>query len=289
MDPARRHLALPLLACVWLGAGCIRDAGVAGTVFACEADDACLAGSACVSGACAPAGRAPGDAGSGDDVADVAAPLDAAGAEDSAPGPDDADDDVVVDLDVDVDADADGPCDPIRQLGCGPDENCTFLGAFDEPQCEPSGPAGEGEPCSGQTPCAVGLCAQLSAGLPFVCFGFCATVADCDGETCLDVGQSFGLCQIPGLYAPCDLLTGTPCVAGQGCYLATGEEEPVCLPAGTATVAQACDNANDCNVGLACVLDACRQLCTVGGDDCGDEETCEAYLGAAGWCGADDL
>ncbi len=250
-------------------------------MFACDEDADCLAGAQCVNGVCQPAGYVSEPDVDIDD-ADAVIPS----GEDA--GPMGA---VITSSDAgapDIEQDAGGPCDPIRQTGCAADENCTFFGELDAPECAPSGPSGEGEPCSADVSCAQGLCAQLSADLPWVCFAFCGTDSDCDEVTCLDVGQSFGLCQIPGLYAPCDLLTGEPCVGGQGCYLATGEDEPVCLPAGTATVAQGCDNANDCNVGLACVFGTCRQLCEMGEDGCADGESCTTYLDDAGWCELDE-
>lgn len=277
-----RLIPLPSVLALLLVA-CISPAPIAGETFACSSTAACLSGSTCSGGVCIPRTRVSADA--------DAPPVDAATVDvppvDTSPsdaGP--------VAPDVIPDAGPAEPCDPVRQTGCPEGENCTYLGETDEPQCAPAGPAGYGESCSAEEPCAEGLCVSLTPGLPFLCFRFCASGLDCPlSGQCLDVGQEFGLCQIAGLYAECDLLTGAPCEGGQGCYFATGEDEPICLPAGTATLDDACDNANDCNVGLACVAGACRALCDPeAGEECPgiDGAECKGYFGDAGYCLVED-
>lgn len=75
----------------------------------------------------------------------------------------------------------------------------------------------------------------------------------------------------------CDLLNGTGCAEGEGCYfgaMSGGTPAPICVPAGAGVDGAACTNINDCAPGLTCADGACRHVC------CGtNDSNCPAATG----------
>lgn len=195
---------------------------------------------------------------------------------------------------------ADGPCDPVARTGCPEDATCTYIALADpDPVCAPAGTAPYGEACSADDPCAAGICLALNDAAA-LCYRFCAAPEEgsaeaeagetgCpDAAACLALDNAqYRICEIPGVYATCDLLDPVQCPADQGCYRIASEVEPVCLPSGSALVGDPCDTANGCVAGLACVDTLCRPLCDItAATPCADEgASCEPYFeGGVGYC-----
>src|SRR5690606_723929 len=72
-----------------------------------------------------------------------------------------------VDLDPAV-----GACDPLCQTGCGPGEHC-ILDADTMAFCEDAGVGAQGQACSADTECAVGLHCRGVAGSARRCLNYC--------------------------------------------------------------------------------------------------------------------
>jgi hypothetical protein len=179
-------------------------------------------------------------------------------------------------------------CAPFAETSdCPAGETCTWVGDVPAPICAPAGDAAIGEACGDQTLCAEGVCLALN-GSASRCFALCRDAADCGAEGCLDLdGAAFRICDQPGLNPACDLLAPT-CAAGSGCFIVAGEETPVCVPAGDVAPGGACEYANSCLVGDACINGSCRDLCDPAGaalPACADGATCTAIPETnAGFC-----
>jgi len=187
-----------------------------------------------------------------------------------------------------ADAATDWACDPVAQTGCGESENCTFTTASgDRPVCTAQGDLGYSEPCLGGS-CERGICLSLNA-TEFLCYRFCSTPEDCsEVPSCLTLtGAPYGVCEIPGIYTPCDLLAQS-CEQDKACHWVSGQESPICLPAGQGAIGSECaGNAARCRAGLACVNDRCEALCALdAAAPCGPGSACVTLYEpqGAGYC-----
>jgi hypothetical protein len=170
---------------------------------------------------------------------------------------------------------------------CPAGQTCTWVGDVPAPICAPAGDAAPGEACGESSLCAEGVCLALNDE-PSRCFSLCRDAADCGEEACLTLeGASFRVCGLPDLYPACDLLAPA-CAEGRGCFIVQGEEAPVCVPAGEVAVGAACEFANSCLAGDACVNGSCRDLCDPAGaalPACPDATSCVAIPDTnAGYC-----
>jgi hypothetical protein len=142
--------------------------------------------------------------------------------------------------------------------------------------CGVPGSAHEGEACSADTDCAVGVCEDGA------CHSYCA-VCDLTTNTCPDLNQASADHCPPSSYctvgeflsgnhlfaarcAPgCDPFSPTSCASGS-CYMAYGG--PICSRTGAMPVGGACTYNDDCVAGDACFDGECWPLCHVSGTDC---------------------
>jgi len=154
---------------------------------------------------------------------------------------------------------------------------CRYLrpAAGEEPRglCEAAGTATEGMPCvrSDTMPdtCAEGLICNDGTCRQWCCDG---NNADCPlGQFCLGGPGSVAICREG---AACNVIDGSGCDAGEGCYLAGPDRD--CFTAGTLAEGESCMFIDDCSPGHSCLAlsetdpSLCRKLCdpAMAGADC---------------------
>jgi hypothetical protein len=236
--------------------------------------------------------------------ADIAAPVDTSDADGLDTDVTSPDVEVTTEVDRDDAGDVDGamdttedvasggevvlPCEPVADEGCVDDETCTWASLdAEEPTCEPAGPGAPGDPCSTEAGCAAGVCLDLN-GTGSVCHVLCEAAEDCgDQAPCQALeGLPFDICERWSVYVVCLLLDPTTCPEARGCYLVGDHPDPVCLVPGAGQPGEACDVANGCEAGGACVEGMCRSLCDpAAGEPCLEPlQTCAPYYQGAGVC-----
>ncbi len=162
-------------------------------------------------------------------------------------------------------------CNPIAGTGCADGEKCIY----DESNlktCVPAGDTPGGSPCQDTSECIEGMCLQLN-GTDSYCYTFCKTIGHCPNNApCLEIQDApYKVCKIDDLYDNCDILA-QDCEEGKGCYSVAGEDQPVCIPAGTSPLGGECQGPSDCAPGTHCVNFRCYELC-----DKNDPEACGLF------------
>lgn len=172
-----------------------------------------------------------------------------------------------------ADCPATGTCDSpealIDQVGCGLGEMCTIVDQNGNIGCGAEGVVADYGECNGTIgDCTAGAFCGAN-GTTGMCMPYCdLTARVCPGSgVCAyafttTAGQ-VGLCAAPD---GCDLVDATGCDTGEGCYIAGGNGETLCITAGTIAVGAACVFSNDCGIGVGCLGDVCVELCKVAGD-----------------------
>jgi len=151
-------------------------------------------------------------------------------------------------------------CDPFGAAVCATNEHCTYFGNNAESVCAPSGAITTGDFCGQTNRCQEGICLALNGTSPR-CFDFCRDGNDCGDNACLAINDAkFSVCRVAGIYPTCELLAQN-CDENKACYAVLGEPDPVCLKAGTVVAGEACNYADSCEKGAACVNSTCRTLC----------------------------
>ncbi len=171
-----------------------------------------------------------------------------------------------------------GTCDesPCRlvlpQCGCPSGQMCTRATAGSMMRsCRPNGSLPLASPCSFSTECSPGhACIRVNG--QGVCARWCETSSDCTTECMqLVVGDDVGACRVA-----CSPIDDTGCPSGFSCFAAlgqvfeTGAAQAVTICGGPGAVAEggACSGPFDCQAGLSCPTDTCRQLCDVDAPSC---------------------
>jgi hypothetical protein len=187
-----------------------------------------------------------------------------------------------------------GDCDPICQTGCDVGDHCIATGDPLEAICEGAGVGAQGEECSADTECGVGLhCRAIGQG-PQICTAYCdPTVLEtgCPPDhACnrLVADMRIGACV--EIEHRCDAVPEDSCADPEECYDTLNGRR--CVEAGDTALNEPCTRSTDCAVGLRCVGvdgmgEVCRQICDPNGDagQCPDGETCRALRNQQG----DDL
>lgn len=179
-----------------------------------------------------------------------------------------------------------GPCDPILNEYCPPEQYCTYgndeAGNSYGPVCEDAGTQMYGEPCGGVDSCAEGICSALNEGEP-LCYQICKTNADCgEGKQCIELSNStYKLCTVGGgSFETCNLLTQGCTLDTEACYFNSNAGEPICMEEGPGEEGDGCTGqANECIEGLTCVSYSttwtCRRFCNT---KKGEEPLCDNPL-----------
>ncbi|MCB9733487.1 MAG: hypothetical protein H6745_12855 [Deltaproteobacteria bacterium] len=181
------------------------------------------------------------------------------------------------------------PCDAVAQTGCAANQNCTYSQGGATPMCLAEGTVDYGDACGQDNGCKRGICLSVNA-TAFLCYAYCDTADDCDGGgACISLtGSPYKVCEITGIYTNCNLLT-QDCPAEQACHLVSGQDAPICLPAGTKDVGADCTgDANSCKKGTACVNSKCETVCDTDAspDPCPTGQVCTSWYADqhAGYC-----
>lgn len=224
-------------------------------------------------GACEDESTTPTDTGGSDPGAETTGEPDASGEPDEAtPEPDEGP--------------AEPACNHIAQSGCAEGENCTFTTGSDTASCQPEGTLAYGAECGGGESCERGICLNLN-DTKYLCYQFCKIDAHCGDSECLGLTDApYSVCKEADIYDNCDLLA-QDCEGGKGCYVISGEDQPVCLPAGSSTAGGSCaDGPSDCAPGFTCINNVCYTLCNVADpQECeGTFAKCSSHYGNAGYC-----
>ena len=197
-----------------------------------------------------------------------------------------------------------GECDAVKQT-CPAGSRCAYVlrDNVTARRCVPTstGTVNEGGACQSTATaggdfydtCAPGLSCtdrSTSGNTTFSCQRLCYSAAQCSGSTdCIDALRFEGsnerprVCGTPG--ASCDVLASN-CPSPRGCYPSSGRG--VCVSAGSVSAGQACEYANDCQPGSACVSTGagrvCRALCRSpsGSPSCTGGLRCQALQDYAG-------
>ena len=174
-----------------------------------------------------------------------------------------------------------GPCDPITNTMCPPDQYCTYASGGTSPVCEVAGEQGYGDPCGGTDSCKEGICISIGEGSA-MCFQICKLHEDCgEGNQCIELMDSpYKVCSGGGATVEdCDLLKQECKLETEACYFDGTAMKPVCQPVGANELGAACSGVpNDCVPGLMCISDPsgggykCFQLCNT---DKGEEPSCD--------------
>jgi hypothetical protein len=175
-------------------------------------------------------------------------------------------------------------CNYILNEGCAEGEKCGFpTSGATKAQCTPAGEKAIGEECSGSGDCKEGTCISLN-DTGNLCYAFCKTMAHCNLEECLDLKDSpYKVCELDVEYETCNMLAQDCTKNDQGCYVT--DDGSVCLPSGTAAVAEECESVSDCAPGGVCINKRCKKICNKTEDDpCGNFQPCANYYGNAGYC-----
>lgn len=173
-------------------------------------------------------------------------------------------------------------CDPETPESCPPDRACRWsevsaLTGARTLDCLPFGSLADGAACASASDCVPGLACLGGTG-DRRCTRLCDDASDCSAHDCAHVGDGAGApLPVPG-FCPrvCDVVTGAGCPTGQACRggisLRVGGGlvvTPSCTPIGPRTLGQACDDANECVLGLSCdASGACYQPCVYPGGAC---------------------
>jgi hypothetical protein len=158
-----------------------------------------------------------------------------------------------------------GPCKVQCGDGqCGPTETCSSCPAdcgkcafvCGNGQCEPQESC---KSCEGDCGACPGSCGD----------GSCDPGEDCDG-----CPGDCGPCSA----VPCDPFTSAGCKPNEQCFpYSLGEL--VCIGAGPAAKGQPCKYLVDCQKGLLCISDACREICDASGQNaaygCAAGQSCQ--------------
>lgn len=181
------------------------------------------------------------------------------------------------------------PCDAVAQTGCPPNQNCTYSQGGTTPVCLTEGAVAYGESCGQDAACKRGICLSIN-GTAFLCYAYCNAAEDCSGDSaCISLtGSPYEVCEIKDIYTHCNLLA-QDCAEGEACHLVSGEDQPICLPAGTKDVAADCTgDANSCKKGTACVNSKCEAVCDLEAspDPCPTGQVCTSWYADqhAGYC-----
>ena len=176
-----------------------------------------------------------------------------------------------------------GACDP-REPGSCSSGVCGLRDLL--PACFPSaGRLGAGEACTEDAQCGETLaCFADAIGVgtcaPVCCPGddsTCEPGSHCGGSGRLASGvtTSWGRCLPP---RPCDVLMPEgDCAEREGCYIVSASGDTDCRLAGTATLGEPCERAEDCVPGFFCAgvgSRACIRVCSLT-----DPATCPAREG----------
>ncbi len=175
-----------------------------------------------------------------------------------------------------------GACEPTEASGDCSDDVCALVGSA--PACVSSlGGLAAGDPCSEPSDCGFGL-ACFKKGNAGICGVICCASAGDAGcgadERCGGPGTLVD--DTPTAWAEClprracDLLAGTGCEPGEGCYLVDSGGLTDCREEGTLLEGQGCSEPEDCAPGMSCLgleVSACRVICDAD-EDCGGGKTC---------------
>ena len=198
-----------------------------------------------------------------------------------------------------------GPCDPMKQCGCGSSQQCAIIYASGKSACIDAGNNPVGSTCNQEV--GYGQCVPGATCVGSVCMKICMEDTDCPtSEQCVQIGyddDDGNFIEIPKLkvcyegYENCEPWDETSCGDGQMCYQASDfGEKPgtfVCAsPGGTSTLT--CSSTSDCAPGWVCAYDSqggglCRMWCRVGGSDCSDGQFCERLGGGGVYSGTTEV
>ncbi len=180
-------------------------------------------------------------------------------------------------------------CDLVTGGGCGAGQGCQFLapmmGADPTAMCVEAGTSGDGMPCMNYMDCQEGFaCVTPDGAMEGTCQQYCcpgttgASSVCPTGQTCSTTfaGTDVGFCAFAD---DCDPVGMTGCAGTEACY--PGPDGTFqCATPGDLGEGDTCDRfVNECEAGLACLMNECRRLCdTETGTGCGPMQMCSIGL-----------